>query len=305
MSVTSPLRRIAGRGVPIEVTSRDPRMMRQALALASPCRPALVGAFAALSGALQCAEAIHVEPPSIAFLHGDFGIGMVDERLIDLLEVLERRFGPLVDLAVTRPRQSERGGARLLLFDAEGPVAFVKIGSDAASSEREAAVLAALDRPGTARAISVPRLLGRGFDADLHWFATSPLPPGPHRPATLLPFDEVERLLAPLADLFPVPDPSWAPMHGDLTPWNLRWSGGGMWLVDWEHAGVAPRGADGVWFRAVCAVVRGRPAGSADPPSAEFWSGVVQERLERGSDVELQYRLLEVLDSMRRGGAST
>jgi hypothetical protein len=219
--------------------------------------------------------------------------------MIDLLEVLEERFGRLVELAVTTPRQAERAGVRLLLFGTDGPVAFVKICLDAASCEHEFAVLTTLDRPGPRRAIAVPRPLDRGFDAGLHWFATTPLPPGRHRPATRLPFDEVERLLAPLATLFPAPDPSWAPMHGDLTPWNLRWSSGGMWLVDWEHAGVAPRGADAVWFRAVSSVVCGCPAGSAEPELADFWTAVVRERLERGSDVELQRRLLAVLDSMR------
>jgi hypothetical protein len=277
--------------------------MRSALALASPCRPVAVGGIGALSGALRLAGAVGVTPPTFSVLDADFGIGMVDDRMVDVLEVLEQRFGPLTELAVVLPRQSERTEPRLLLFGAQGPVAFVKICRDEQSRSREAAVLQALDRPGPPRAISVPRLLDQGFDGGLHWFATAPLPEGPHRPATLVPFDEIERVVAPLADLFPE-SASCVPMHGDLTPWNLRWVAGAMWLVDWEHAGLGPPGADAVWFRANAAVLRGRPAGSADAACAEFWKQVVTDRLERGSDVALQRRLLVVLDSMRANGTS-
>jgi hypothetical protein len=307
VSVTSPLRRIAGRGVGVQVTSRDPRTMRLALALTSPCRPAAVRKFTALSSALRLAEAVHVTPASFSFLDADFGIGMVDERFVDLLDVLGRRFGPLVDLAVYKPRQAERSGSRLLLFGTDGPVAFVKVCADAVSRTREAAILSAIDRPDRRRAISTPRLLDQGFDADLHWFATTPLPDGAHRPATMLPSDEIERLVAPLAELFALeaaassePAPArWTPMHGDLTPWNLRWVDGEMWLFDWESARLAPPGADAVWFRATTEVVRGRPAGSGDEATIEFWSRIVTTRLEEGSDVELQEQLLSVLAAMR------
>ena len=83
-----------------------------------------------------------------------------------------KRFGPLVDLAVYKPRQAERSGSRLLLFGTDGPVAFIKICDDEASRTREAAILTAIDQPDRRRAISTPRLLDQGFDADLHWFAT-------------------------------------------------------------------------------------------------------------------------------------
>jgi Phosphotransferase enzyme family len=278
--------------------------MRLALALTSPCRPAAVRKFSALAGALRIAEAAHVTPASFSFLDADFGIGMVDERFVDLLDVLVRRFGPLVDLAVYKPRQVERSGSRLLLFGTDGPVAFVKICDDEASRVRETAILAAIDQPERRRAISTPRLLDQGFDADLNWFATTPLPDGTHRPATMLPSDEIERLVAPLSALFAAapaaPAPAgWTPMHGDLTPWNLRWVAGQMWLFDWEHARLAPPGADAVWFRATTEVVRGRPAGSADEAGVQFWTRIVTERLEEGSDIELQERLLSVLESMR------
>jgi hypothetical protein len=306
MSVTSPLRRIAGRGIGVQVTSRDPRTMRLALALTSPCRPAAVRKFTALAGALRLAEAAHVTPASFSFLDADFGIGMVDERFVDLLDVLVRRFGPLVDLAVYKPRQAERSGSRLLLFGSDGPVAFVKICDDEASRTRESAILSAIDQPRRPRAISTPRLLDQGFDADLHWFATTPLPDGTHRPATRLPSDEIERLVAPLADLFAADaaPPGWTPMHGDLTPWNLRWVAGEMWLFDWEHARLAPPGADATWFRATTEVVRGRPAGSADATAVRFWTQIVTARLEAGSDIELQRQLLSVLKSMQMLGKS-
>jgi hypothetical protein len=38
---------------------------------------------------------------------------------------------------------------------------------------------------------------------------------------------------------------SWVPIHGDLTPWNLRVDGRGrVWLLDWEWATWGPRIAD-------------------------------------------------------------
>ena len=50
--------------------------------------------------------------------------------------------------------------------------------------------------------------------------------------------------------------------------------------------------------RATAAALRGRPAGSASAECAAFWRQVVTERLERGSDVDLQRRLLTTLESM-------
>ena len=39
-----------------------------------------------------------------------------------------------------------------------------------------------------------------------------------------------------------------APMHGDLTPWNLRLMGERIFLYDWESAGWGPPGADLLWY---------------------------------------------------------
>jgi aminoglycoside phosphotransferase (APT) family kinase protein len=76
--------------------------------------------------------------------------------------------------------------------------------------------------------------------------------------------------------------PHWRPMHGDLTPWNLRrLDAGPMILFDWEDAGWGPPGADEVLFRATEAALGSGRKGNDERDHEEalaFW----QERLARG-----------------------
>jgi hypothetical protein len=91
----------------------------------------------------------------------------------------------------------------------------------------------------------------------------------------------------------------WRGGHGDLTPWNLRHSGTGTWLIDWEDAGWLPPGSDEVYFAAVVAALRGGPVRTLDiatehPEAAERWSAVVAARAA-DSDPRLRERLLMLL----------
>src|SRR5690606_20954278 len=47
--------------------------------------------------------------------------------------------------------------------------------------------------------------------------------------------------------------PHWRPMHGDLTPWNLRETMGRLFLIDWEHVKWAPPHADNILYRVAAA----------------------------------------------------
>ncbi|MEX2424319.1 MAG: phosphotransferase [Acidimicrobiia bacterium] len=55
--------------------------------------------------------------------------------------------------------------------------------------------------------------------------------------------DDARSILVTRID--PSPQPDWVPIHGDLTPWNLRVDDGGTpWLIDWEWSGWGPEYAD-------------------------------------------------------------
>ena len=75
----------------------------------------------------------------------------------------------------------------------------------------------------------------------------------------------------------------WRGAHGDLTPWNLRRSSTGTWLIDWEDACWAPPGTDRIYFAAVTAATRPGPARplpirDEDREAARRWAGVVAAR---------------------------
>ncbi|MFK7918210.1 MAG: phosphotransferase [Ilumatobacter sp.] len=56
--------------------------------------------------------------------------------------------------------------------------------------------------------------------------------------------------------------PGAVPIHGDLTPWNLRRTPRGLALFDWEAAGWGPPGSDLATYRRACDDVR-RPWSSS------------------------------------------
>jgi len=100
-----------------------------------------------------------------------------------------------------------------------------------------------------------------------------------------------------LADYLPniAVDPSWRPMHGDLSPWNLR-RRRGLFLVDWEDAGWGPPGADEVYFEAAATVVCGRAARRDWSPAAvDFWINALTERCRSDPNNTGSLGMLELL----------
>jgi Ser/Thr protein kinase RdoA (MazF antagonist) len=88
------------------------------------------------------------------------------------------------------------------------------------------------------------------------------------------------------------------PMHGDLTPWNVRGLGDGRTAVfDWESAGWGPPGADHAYFWASAAAVGlSRQPLSASPEVVAFWTDRLAAR-NTGSQREarLAARLLDAM----------
>jgi thiamine kinase-like enzyme len=93
----------------------------------------------------------------------------------------------------------------------------------------------------------------------------------------------------------------WAPMHGDLAPWNLRRVGHrSLWLLDWDDAGWGPPGADAVYYEATASVVRRRRPvrGSAPAETLHFWAERVERRISGGIDRTYNIALLTQLAGM-------
>ncbi len=181
----------------------------------------------------------------------------------ELAHDLRRDFPGLVLLGAVLPRQHGRRRLSLLCHAAGNPLV-VKLGDDEPTllTEHRALQLLQIDPlPG----IATPRTFGVGSltppdgAGPVVWHATSALGLGTQRPAIDEPLHTFESDLgARLADL-PRPTsgpPDGVPVHGDLTPWNLRRTSRGLALFDWEAAGWGPPGTDLATYRAASAEVR-------------------------------------------------
>jgi hypothetical protein len=196
--------------------------------------------------------------------------------------------------------QAARAGFGVLLSGADP--AFVKLEpSTGARLVREARALRALAR-GRPAVFRVPLVRAEGEHAGWRWLATSCLPAGLHRPALTAPVEQVADDIARcLGGTFAGDDvrAGWVPMHGDLTPWNLRRVRRGTWLIDWEHAGFGPAGADVAYFRATRALLRRTPPGRASGEVVDFWLERVTRRAADPDDASTNRRLLRLLEEMR------
>lgn len=81
-----------------------------------------------------------------------------------------------------------------------------------------------------------------------HFLATTAIPARAHRP-TLLDLGALRRVCHTVANADWGPSGTrigsdLVPMHGDLTPWNLRSIGRTRYLLDWDDAGLGPPGSD-------------------------------------------------------------
>jgi hypothetical protein len=78
--------------------------------------------------------------------------------------------------------------------------------------------------------------------------------------------DDVRTILASRIE-DPSPRPDWVPVHGDLTPWNLRVdSDDRPWLIDWEWSGWGPEYADLLRF-----AIAHRSLTTSDPADLVDW----------------------------------
>lgn len=209
----------------------------------------------------------------------------------DTWESLETRWassvGPFDQVAVHERRQASRQGFAVLLLRAGQPIAFAKLrtGGDFGSETRALRLLEM--SPQTV--FEVPRLLDEGAEGRWGFVLTSALRPMlhrvPKRPRLTAVTRTIEEVLQGLDRTSRTPG-HWVPMHGDLTPWNLRESPRGrLTLIDWEDAAWGPPAADEVLYRVSAAAVRGRRY-TPDPgheEAVQFWAERLQARRARTS----------------------
>lgn len=223
-----------------------------------------------------------------------------------LWDALAARLGHFDDLALYERPQASRTGLAAVLLDKGKPMGFLKLREDPAELDREhrAMVMLAESRPETFR---LPRVLDRGETAGWHWMVMEAMPPRPAAPARRIALPrmvaDIQRCLEPL-----LPRPHgvpvhWRPMHGDLTPWNLRRCGPGLpWLIDWEDAAWAPPGADEVYYAVTSTAVLGRRSISPPEPehveAARFWLDRLTVRSADDHDASLTARLIAELRAL-------
>jgi hypothetical protein len=227
-------------------------------------------------------------------------------RLPDLVDgwgeierMLRRDIGPFDAMAVHTRRLPHRPGAAVLLLAGGSPVAFLKVGSDE-SIENEHRVLSGLERSGKPLSFEAPGVLGFYSVAGLRVSVMTVILWGRHYPMTQPPLGavvaDVQRALQPLPLPQGIPR-HWTPMHGDLSPWNLRVDAGGrMVLFDWEEAGFGPPGADEVYYSAASAALglRLRPPVTGESEAVRYW----QDRLSEPEPGRLRKAMLRELSRL-------
>lgn len=208
--------------------------------------------------------------------------------------------GPHDTLAVYQRPQQARGGLALLLLRRGTPLAFVRLrrsGAEVFAAEQrtlralEAAHITAFWHPvpiGTAGADGWQSLL------------TTAMAAAPHRPVKRPDLGAITAAIRGALDPVlerPADLPShWEPMHGDLTPWNVRQVRGSVAIIDWEDAAWGPPQADATLYRAAVAALRGEDQHAAAPEAAQFWLRRLAERPDDAVDHELGRRLRDALE---------
>ena len=220
-----------------------------------------------------------------------------------IASALEGHFGAFHELAIYQQTQPERAGVALLVLRRGQPLCFVKLRP--VSNERladEERALRAVWAFGP-RTFAVPEPLVSETVDGWRFLALSALPSELHR----VPIDPpLKAICAEIGDaLACLPRPAgipahWVPMHGDLTPWNLRtFKEQGLVLVDWEASAWGPPGADEVFYRAgIRALGRSATSSRAGLEAIEFWRSRLVHHPTTSRDRRLRTSLLRALQEM-------
>ncbi len=185
-----------------------------------------------------------------------------DLDVAELEDRLGATLGGIRIEAAVIPRQLDRARLSLLCRTSDrtsGDEIIVKLAKTADGIENEALALSLLtDRP--LPGIATPRVLATGpVDDDITFLATDALGLDRQRPAVDEPLRSFEHDISERLDSLPrpplTPDDA-VPVHGDLAPWNLRRTGRGLALFDWEAAGWGPAGSDLEFYRRSCEQLR-------------------------------------------------
>ena len=180
----------------------------------------------------------------------------------ELVECLHDALPGLDIVAAAAPRQT--GRARLSVLGTwHGADLVVKLGRPDDGIETEVVALRLLAED-PLPSIATPSVVAAGHLDDgerTAYIATSALGLDGQRPAIDEPLYAFEADLAERLRRLPRPSdgrPDDIPTHGDLAPWNLRRTGRGLALFDWEDAGWRPPGSDLAHYRRTCAELRRR-----------------------------------------------
>lgn len=192
-----------------------------------------------------------------------------------LFQELRKKVGKFDELSVHRQRGEGRKGFALLLIHQGSPQAFVKMrpASDSGSlrTEDEALSLVSKFKP---TSFSAPATLVRGEQLGWCYLAMQPhtarIHTRPKKPPLDAITEEIRAALSSLSRPATVPD-DWLPMHGDLTPWNLREVGNRLSLFDWEDAGWGPPGSDQTLYLLTARRLGIKTSANINPEAVEFW----------------------------------
>lgn len=209
-------------------------------------------------------------------------------------------------VGVYERRQSNRSGFALLLVTGARPVAFVRVArhlsdNQASKLEHEFATLTLIANQ-QPESFVAPHPIALGQVGEWEYLIMSPLADTMHAPAVRVAdemiVEEIQERLGKLPRPVEIPE-HWKPMHGDLTPWNLRAIRDERpRLVDWEDAGWGPPGADLALLRATRTAVLGTALQPAEPEAVQYWIDRVEERSHM-HDRRLHRDVLRVLPRMR------
>lgn len=230
----------------------------------------------------------------------------VEERTWYRLAVTWReQVGDFDTFAVSERRPVSRSGFIVLLVRGDRPVAFVKLRSHDESLAREFNSLQQVASFGPESFVA-PEPLGAGELDGLSYLLIGPLGSGVHGMATQLDIDRIAREVS--SSLRGIPKPEgipdhWRPIHGDLTPWNLRlMADGKVALVDWEHVTWGPPLADQLLYEITASMITGRkPSALRDPEVVEFWRQRIPERLAGHGGNKFTEELLSRIDAQASG----